>query len=549
MDAETQGQEAPSSAPLPSSAPPPSSVLPHAIALSQLTKRAKIVFDGVLRLVGTDTSATTVAALHERVRVAAGSIDSAHTATLHRLREEVVADRMPQFSPGVVHNTRLSLCYATPDTPPATPEEIAIATTALNDIEAEITRVLVVGVHTPTIECGGPHHIDVRAPTDCQRIPVHSSHVCGLPDTVLREVFRYLPLIDLACARRVCRQFIATAHSASMSAWMVMAQEPRSLDYVRGCLGKRERANPLAPIRKRYPGPPPGELDYLFDATLRISMMIGTGSQHVGRIPLLYTHTMRAPFVTPAILEGLGSGTFQLADPRRPHFIRDASLPLCLLRVTCAEPCLALSYKVLQSSADFAWLQRMAQCALEPAAAYVVSWNDKGKHYITVHQIADGLAELKTAIAITDHSWVRLYPGLIDGALPSMGRFECIFTLSRMVAAICCGCTLRAEQNPYARITNPLPQSTDVIQLGQCDTCQTVAAMRSTAHWMCDNATAEGAGEPFAETYADKLAEEALATAFIECEFTSPSASFITPPADAAGDPLEVDALYRALGC
>ena len=166
-----------------------------------------------------------------------------------------------------------------------------------------------------------------------------------------------------------------------------------------------------------------------------------------------------------------------------------------------------------------------------------------------MHQIADGIAELKTAIAATGHRWVRLYPGLIDGALPAMGRFECMYTLSRMVAAFCCGHTLRAEQNPYARITHTRPPSTDVVQLGQCDTGQVMAALRTTAHWMRDSAMAEGAAETLAETYAGEFAKEALASEFIECEFASPMATCSTPPADAAGDPLEVDAVRRALGC
>lgn len=572
MDAETQGSGTPSgtlpdstlpdsSAPsgtLPDStpsdsAPPHSSTLPNAIALSQLIQRAKVDFDHIFRLrSAAEPAALKLAALRKRVQVAAGSINAAYTTAQGLLRAEVAMEHTPQFLPGMSHASTPLPCYAElatpeeiakattgPDAPPATPEEIAEATTELDIIEAEIRKISIVGVHTPTIGRGGPLQAKVRAPTFDKPIPLLSLQ--GLPDHVLKLVFSYLRFIDLASAQRVCLQFNKTARSAAMSVWTAMAQEPRSLDYVQERLGKI------------CPGADSNRFENLLNVALRISMWVGTDSQPVERISLLYTHKVGAPFITPAILlERRGSGTFQLAEPRRPHFIHDASLPLCLLRSACIKPCLALSYKVLPSSADFAWLQGIIQCALEPAAAYVVSWNDKGKHYITVYQIADGIAELKTAIAITDHSWVRLYPGCINGALPAMGRYECIFTLSRIIAAICCKCVLQAEKNPYAKIKFPQSDSTDTVtvtgklNLGQCR--PTDQEMQQMKRWMCENDTAEGAGKSFAKTYAGKLAK-ALAMAFIECEFPSPSASCSTPPADAAGDPLEVDAVCRALGC
>ena len=549
----TPSDSTPSDSTLPDSAPPHSSTLPNAIALSQLIQRAKFDFDHIFRLrSAAGSAALKLAALRKRVQAAAVSINAAYTTAQGLLRAEVAMERTPQFLPGMSDASTLLPCYAElatpeeiakattgPDAPLATPEEIAEATTELDIIEAEIRKISIVGVHTPTIGRGGPLQAKVRAPTFDKPIPLLSLQ--GLPDHVLKLVFSYLRFIDLASAQRVCLQFNKTARSAAMSVWTAMAQEPRSLDYVQERLGKI------------CPGADSNRFENLRNVALTISMWGGTCLQPVERISLLYTHKVGAPFITPAILlERRGPGTFQLAEPKRPPFIHDASLPLCLLRSACIKPCLALSYKVLPSSADFAWLQGVIQCALEPAAAYVVSWNDKGKHYITVYQIADGIAELKTAIAITDHSWVRLYPGCINGALPAMGRYECIFTLSRIIAAICCNCVLQAERSPYAKIKFPQSDSTVTdtvtgeLNLGQCRS--TDQEMQQMKRWMCENDTAEGAGKSFAKTYAGKLAK-ALAMAFIECKFTSPSASYSTPKADAAGDPLDVVALCRALDC
>jgi len=532
----------------PSATPPPSAIL-QTIALAQLAQRVKDDLDRIYHLVGGSTNATEVAALHERVRALVGRINTAHTTAQEQLGGEVAYNKQVQkrISEGLKvdppRRTILLMGFASPATPPdmlpATPKEIAEASMKLNDIEAEIAHVLVAGVHTPAIKDGGPLQVKVRAPTDSESMSVYRDsmakhNMCAFSDAVLARVFSFLQLIDLVRMRRVCRHFIEPARISITDIWCSMAQEPRTLDYVQERLGERARVRDHD--WKLPPGAGPGRLGNIFDATLPISMLAKTVTQHVGRIILRHTYSMRAPFITPAKLEELKPGSFQLAEPGRPQSTIDLSLPLCLLRSTCAECCICLSYKVEPRSADFDWLQRMAQCVLdELAAAYVVSWNNEGTHYITLYQIADDIAELKTAIAITDHSWVRLYPGVISGALPAMGRFECIFTLSRMVAAICCKRDLRAEKHPYASMTDPSIKTIEV-KLGQVNLstgmCADTLAKALGVAWSMDGCITPG-------MHAGDLAKEALDTVFTGCTFEQPMDGHKSPVTE--GEPLDAD--------
>jgi hypothetical protein len=441
------------------------------------------------------------------------------------------------------------------------------ATETLDDIESELAAIMqgldsssclldssicvldspICEPDTPSCEldsssCGDPQP---TAPT-----PTAPNHLCSLPGDILISIFGHLSIADLACEMRsVCRQFIPATLVAIRASWTDMAREPRPLDYV------------IERFGKQWVGT--GPLGRIFIASLRVSML-----GMPGRIPLLYQHRKVAPFITPAILERLNGGTFQLADPDRPHLIRDGSLALCIYRATCVKPGLALSYKVNWGLQDFSHLCRIAQCRLEPSDAYVVSWNHAGSLYVTVYQLADGLSELKTALCATGRQWVRLYPGLRDDQLPALGRFECTFTLCRMVASVYCRIDLRAEKNLYSKLLAPRELTTDVVQLGQCDTGAFVRALRestqvqhyaaidcgitvngdaevggdATVDCKAAETTCELSSEPFEE-----LLSEDLANIFTECNFTSPPASYRTPAAEVEGPPLDVDRLTRAL--
>lgn len=578
-------------------APSACALLSLSILLQQLTERCNYELGEILQRAATEES---LSELYMRVRRIEQAINKDHAAVVRQLRVatsvfaqsryamgEQLSNRLtlpvicPMATGGACAGACASVCASVTETQQVEDfvsnlmhlcEWSIAATETLDDIESKLAAIMrgldssscsldspivldssicvldssscvldimsarPAGQYHAALACGDPQPTTptptAPTPTDATA-PKATNHLYSLSGDILTSIFGFLSIADLACEMRsVCRQFIPATLVAIRASWAVMAREPRPLDYV------------IERFGKQWVGT--GPLGRIFIASLRVSMLGMLGMP--GRIPLLYQHRKVAPFITPAILERLNGGTFQLADPDRPHIIRDGSLALCIYRATCVKPGLALSYKVNWGLQDFPHLRRIAQCRLEPSDAYVVSWNHAGSLYVTVYQLADGISELKTALCATGRQWVRLYPGLRDDQLPALGRFECTFTLCRMVASVYCGIDLRAEKNLYSKIVAPRELTTDVVQLGQCDTGAFVRAMRvsTQVQYDYDRKAAETTRELSAKPY-EKLLGEELATMFTECDFTSPSASYSTPAAEAVGPPLDVDRLTRAL--
>jgi len=284
-----------------------------------------------------------------------------------------------------------------------------------------------------------------------------------LPEDLIIKILQCLSPKELQCAH-VCRSISQLAtEQLQIINWAVMAQKPRSPNYMFERLGQKftweagmaEAGHPV--------------LVKLFDDTLKLSLKINARV----RIQLVFPHRrvwngMGAPFTTPDLLERLDPGTISLADLRRMQFIRDKTLALYFLRVAAAEAGTALAFKVKHASEDHSLLKEILKCRFDEADAYVVSWNHEGALYITVYQLAAGTAKLKTVLRTAGRNWTQLYPGPVASRLPTQGQFECMYALSRMVSSACCGIRVTAEFNPYFRAVQPDGNSMcTIINLGQ----------------------------------------------------------------------------------